>query len=545
MQLADKKILVVDDQRPFQLMLKGILLSLGARFVTLVSSGESAISACKNNEFDFFFIDYNLGATGKNGRQLLEEIKCRKLMKPDSLFLIVTGESHRPMVLGALENQPDDYLMKPFSQNLLKKRLEKSYTKKVFHRDIFIALQENNVTQAITESRRLLEIGSRYQNYGIRLLSELLCKNKQYNDAEKILTASLKNKRLTWCILQLAHVYYFQKKYDKTIELINEVTLESPLHVEAYDILAKAYNKQEKTKLAFDTVTKACELSPYSIKRQYFLADMARQCSQYDVIKNCTKTILDLSRRAFNQKQQHVLNYVRSAVDASEFAEDKNSSNRCQQEASLAIQRCKNEDAIRNNFKYDDFATLCNARIEALTGHHFIAKKHFYNVVKQYGDTVSELPVEMMPDAFTLLLQIGDFEQAGELIEPLEKLQSGDPYLASCLEHRKELTQDNRESFNVHNTEGIKAYTAGQYAQSIDSFVDALQYAPMHTSGALNLIQSIIKQLDSLENEDYNLVKLLHKTTRIVEGIKLPNKQHDKYDKLKPQIKKYSPKSVC
>ncbi len=85
--VADLAVLVVDDQRPFQVMLKGILTRLGLLQVQFANSGEQAMSRCNKTEFDLLFVDYNLGA-GKNGRQLLQDLRERQLLKPSSILLL-------------------------------------------------------------------------------------------------------------------------------------------------------------------------------------------------------------------------------------------------------------------------------------------------------------------------------------------------------------------------------------------------------------------------------------------------------------------------
>ncbi len=44
--------------------------------------------------------------------------------------MIVTGENQVPMVVGAIEAEPDDYIIKPFSQSVLRTRLVKIQNRK-------------------------------------------------------------------------------------------------------------------------------------------------------------------------------------------------------------------------------------------------------------------------------------------------------------------------------------------------------------------------------------------------------------------------------
>ena len=127
--LENLRVLIVDDQRPFQLLLKGILYSMGATNIAFVLTGEQALWKCMHGSYDVLFVDYNLGS-GKNGRQLLEDLREKKLLHPGAVYMIVTGENQVPMVVGAIEAEPDDYIIKPFSQSVLRTRLVKIQNRK-------------------------------------------------------------------------------------------------------------------------------------------------------------------------------------------------------------------------------------------------------------------------------------------------------------------------------------------------------------------------------------------------------------------------------
>ncbi|MBT41884.1 MAG: response regulator, partial [Idiomarina sp.] len=86
-ELADKRVLIIEDQKAFQVMLKGLLLNLGAKEVEAKRTGEAGIAAYVRRPFDVMLVDYNLGR-GKNGRQVLEELKHRGVLKEDTIFFI-------------------------------------------------------------------------------------------------------------------------------------------------------------------------------------------------------------------------------------------------------------------------------------------------------------------------------------------------------------------------------------------------------------------------------------------------------------------------
>jgi len=77
-----------------------------------------------DKSFDIVLCDYNLGE-GKDGQQVLEEAKEDSLLPYSSIFIMTTAENSMEMVMGAAEYQPDDYLSKPFTKQVLQTRLKR------------------------------------------------------------------------------------------------------------------------------------------------------------------------------------------------------------------------------------------------------------------------------------------------------------------------------------------------------------------------------------------------------------------------------------
>ncbi|QSP94272.1 response regulator [Marinobacter salinisoli] len=99
-----------------------MLTSFGANNIEAVPHPAAAIQHCMYNAVDVVLCDYLLG-NDRNGQHLLEELRHRKLLKRSSLFLMVTAETSKDVVMGARENQPDAYLTKPLNRTMLQKRL--------------------------------------------------------------------------------------------------------------------------------------------------------------------------------------------------------------------------------------------------------------------------------------------------------------------------------------------------------------------------------------------------------------------------------------
>ena len=123
-----KRCLVVDDLTEVRASYKRMLKSFGAIDVDTAANGDEAIQKCETNHYELILCDYNL-ADSKDGQQVLEELRHRELLKYTTLFIIITAEMSREMVLGAIENQPDDYITKPISQQTMRLRVDRAVIK--------------------------------------------------------------------------------------------------------------------------------------------------------------------------------------------------------------------------------------------------------------------------------------------------------------------------------------------------------------------------------------------------------------------------------
>ncbi|MCF6238392.1 MAG: response regulator, partial [Candidatus Marinimicrobia bacterium] len=136
-----RQILIVDDFSDMRLAVRRMLRDLGEENADFASNGKDAIDKIRQTSYDIILCDYNLG-DGKDGHQILEEAHHMGLIKPSCIFMMVTAETSRIHVLGAIECQPDDYIAKPFTKELLQLRIAKAIKKKEELMDIYRAMFE-------------------------------------------------------------------------------------------------------------------------------------------------------------------------------------------------------------------------------------------------------------------------------------------------------------------------------------------------------------------------------------------------------------------
>ncbi|MCC9604658.1 response regulator [Blastopirellula sp. JC733] len=96
------------------------LQAVGVPTATEAADGDEALKIFKPGDFDLVLTDWNM--PGKNGLEVVQEI--RKIDK-DVKIMMVTTEAEKSRVLEAIQAGVSDYLVKPFTADTLREKLEK------------------------------------------------------------------------------------------------------------------------------------------------------------------------------------------------------------------------------------------------------------------------------------------------------------------------------------------------------------------------------------------------------------------------------------
>lgn len=107
-------ILIIDEQALAQNYLRFTLEKLGYSQVQFTDKAQTALVMCKERQFDLIICSFNL-QQGKDGYQLYEELKVRRLQKLSTGFIFISAETDPSLVYSVLELQPDEFLAKPYT----------------------------------------------------------------------------------------------------------------------------------------------------------------------------------------------------------------------------------------------------------------------------------------------------------------------------------------------------------------------------------------------------------------------------------------------
>lgn len=121
---AKAKILVVDDFSTMRRILKNILKQLGYENLDEAEDGVQALSKLKGGSYDFVVTDWNM--PNMTGLELCKKIRAEPSIK-ETPVLFITAEAQKKNIIQAVQAGASNYIVKPFTAEVLKKKMEKMF----------------------------------------------------------------------------------------------------------------------------------------------------------------------------------------------------------------------------------------------------------------------------------------------------------------------------------------------------------------------------------------------------------------------------------
>jgi len=118
------KILLVDDFSTMRRIIRNLLRQLGYANVVEADDGTTALAMLKEEEVDFVISDWNMPKM--TGIELLKAVRDDEKLK-DIFFLMVTAEAEKERVVEAVKAGVNNYVVKPFTAETLKEKIEKIF----------------------------------------------------------------------------------------------------------------------------------------------------------------------------------------------------------------------------------------------------------------------------------------------------------------------------------------------------------------------------------------------------------------------------------
>ncbi len=118
------KILIVDDFSTMRRIIKNLLRDLGYNNTSEADDGLTALPMLQSSSFDLLITDWNM--PGMQGIDLLRAVRADPKLSALPVMM-VTAEQKREQIIEAAKAGVNGYIVKPFTAQTLKEKLEKIF----------------------------------------------------------------------------------------------------------------------------------------------------------------------------------------------------------------------------------------------------------------------------------------------------------------------------------------------------------------------------------------------------------------------------------
>jgi len=476
-RFSEVSFLIIDDFSEFRLSLKNMVESFGARQVDTCTNAEDGLEIYAEHYHQIVLVDYNLGE-GLSGLQLLEELNHRSLLKADTIFILITGETAMDLVMGALEYRPDDYLAKPFTRNSLKTRLDKLIKQNQMLQPIYNSLNKNKPSQALSLCDSLPLTNKRASMPCLKIKGDILLKSGQYAKAANIYSNVIEQRELNWALMGLAKCYAGLGMLPKVKDLAERIICKNKYALAAYDLLSETYCNLGDHEKAYALLKSAIDISPNSLIRQRQLGYLALRYLDIETSYAAFKKVLLLGKSSIKILPDDYINTLQ-IICMVQFGSFGSLSRRAPKEYS---------PIYRTIVKFYPNDIQLNTAVEL---HQILLKylsdKSGTNLdgIKKLLKSVSNHPDKLKPFLISQIIFIEKYIEDIEIKNIIEDTIG--------LEQSELFTQENAKKSQNYNRQGMLKFKQKDYLAAKKSFKTALLNAPSNANIALNLLQCLYK----------------------------------------------------
>ncbi len=509
--------LILDDFPSARKSVRSMLTQLGVENIREAGTAAQAKKLLKNHHFDIVVCDFNLGQ-GQDGQQLLEEMRGTAAISHLTQWVIITAETSKDMVMGAMECQPDDYLAKPFAFDTFKLRLDKWVKRLHALQPLLSAMDGDDQSVIIAAAEQAIAEHPRYRVWARKVKINALIHSGDLDAAEAELNGILERRQQDWALYEKARVQMLRHKFRNAIILLEEVLNTNPNNVAAFDRLAACYLELKKPEKAQAALLKAIRLSPRNLRRQRQLAEISRRQRDYNIATKAYREVLSL---ASNTRHDTPINYINLATTLNTAARHgldldlRNASRQALQVSQRMMHRFPENVPLQiksRMMQVDslDIQGLTNPRDSEINKVYDLAMRNVDAIKPDFGIEIAEH-----------FYHYEKKEQGDQWVNTLRSHHQDDPPLQEklMLLQSEPVSERDRKRAAEANHQGNESYRAGHFRDSLRHFKRALEYSPRHPGLLLNIVQSYLKLYQQEQEPEhlYNMNKFLDRLNYLPE----------------------------
>ena len=527
-QYGALRAMVVDDYPGMRSALKMTLSNFGIAKIDLASNAAEVIFKVANNHYDMILCDFNLGE-GRDGQQLLEELRHRGLINLDTAFIMVTAESVYEKVVATAELAPDDYMIKPFSAEVMRNRLDGILFRKLAFAKVYRHYEANELEAAITACDELIRDHPKYVVDALRFKGEVLNAMGRFEEAEALYKQVINMRAIPWARMGLAKALHLQKKDEEAEELLHDVLEKTPELVAAYDLLADVKIAKKDGAGAQEALAKGVSISGKTVRRQQKLGNVAQDNGDLATARNAFTAVLEKGQHSVFVSPSDFGNLCRVQVE--------------QGDVNAAMDTLKKGKAtLQASPEGQLVAAVVQGMAHTKAGKTEEAKKALDEAARLRGDG-ARIDEKLMLDMAGTCMAQGRHEDADAIVtEVARNAHDSESLLAKAKQLYEEsgrgdaganVLAEATSDVRKLNNEGVILAHKGDFKGAVERLLTACKFAPFNPRILMNGIWVILKYLEQsgMDNE------MLDEARRLLAEVERQTPGHARITGLRNQLK--------
>ncbi len=314
---SNLSVLVIDPNPGMRGSLQNMLTQSGITKIEFAVSSGTAIKQLGKKSYDIILCEYDLGSgteDGQDGQQLLEDLRHHRLIGQLTIFIMITSEGVYSKVVSAAELTPTDYILKPFTVDVLIARITRAIERRGAFLPTYLQIGQGNLREAIRSCAVAEAAHSRYSLDFARLRAELHVSLKELAEAEALYSRILDAKPLGWAALGLARTLFAQERIDEAETVLNKLVGDNPKLMAAYDLLARCHESRGLHGRAQRILEDAVAISPHMVRRLRRLGEVALDAGDVSAAEKSFRQVVARAKYSeFRDPEDHV-NLVKALI---------------------------------------------------------------------------------------------------------------------------------------------------------------------------------------------------------------------------------------
>ncbi len=490
-----------------------------------------------SSKYDIILCDYNLGP-GKDGQQVLEEARCREYMDHSTVFIMVTAENTMEMIMGALEYQPDDYLIKPFSKEALEKKLRNLSAKKESLKAIEKAVEKKDYTSVIALCDEQISSHTKSLSDLLKLKGEILIKKQAYAEAAAFYEKVLAMGNLPWAMFGLGKVKFITGDYNGAKGAFEKIIAKNNKIVAAYDWLAKTHEKMGNDLEAQRVLQDAVRISPKALLRQRTLGNIAHKNKDHLTAEYSFKEAVKQGKHSFLKSPSDytclakVLVDKGSPMESLDVLRDAGSEFSDNPEASIQISVAESLAFKKLNRAED-------------------AGKAVQKAYKLVATLPGRLPIDIELELARALFLTGDEKSGEKIVRHVVQSNHDNQELIGNVQaifkdlniedKGREIISTARSEVIKLNNDGIRLFQEGNLSRAINFFEQAVDRLPDNKTINANAAHALMVYMQKHGSQP----RLLEKATLYIDRVRSIDPLYKNLDILTTMHKELIPEASC